>query len=133
MLRTFLVVLFCENERLYEQFKTDPKDANQPFTDDELEALVRDQLKDDPTILSSLDSTPAFHATSRIRIWRSEYNRGVWAVKPQMYSFRYSKEGQPCNRKEASLSPEKIVETILSFKFPDPRKESHVSSLKETQ
>lgn len=133
MLNQFLIVLFAENERLWLQWQQQPKQSNKPFTDEELEGLVRSEFKDDPTVLASLDNLPQSGSNSRIRIWRSEHNRGLWIVKPTYRSFRYGSEGVPINRHGNPLSGADIADAIVTFPFDDPRKVYYADSVEKSK
>lgn len=122
MLRQFLIILFAENERLGLLYQHEPKQVTKPFTDEELESLVRKHFANDPTVLAAMDNLPPTGSNNRIRIWRSEHNRGLWTVKPTYRSFRYGDEGVPVNRNGNQLSGAEIADAILSFPFDDPRK-----------
>jgi hypothetical protein len=111
-LRLFLSSLFVQNEQ-------------QHMTDEQLENEVRQFILDNlPTekllVLDNLPST----CKSRIRIWRSEYNRGLWLPIPQkVFSFRYGPSGKPINRNGNPLSP---IEIELSRK-------KHAGTVKKAQ
>lgn len=132
MLRQFLIILFAENERLAVLYAQNPVAANKPFTDEELEQLVRREFANDPTVITSLDYLPATGSNNRIRIWRSEYNRGLWPVKPAYRSFRYGDDGMPINRHLRSLSGAEVASAILNFPFDDPRKVQYASADEES-
>jgi hypothetical protein len=133
MLRQFLIILFAENERLAELYRQSPNQSCKPFTDDELEHLVRQQFSADSTIIASLDNLPKTGSNNRIRIWRSEHNRGLWSVAPQFRSFQYGDQGMPINRHGNILDDEAIAEAILHFPFSDPRKERYASASTESR
>lgn len=118
MLRPFLQQLFNLNE-LASQMWLETKDPElKPKTDDELEQLVEEEF---PEV--SLET--ASFVKSKIRVWRSEYNRGLWAERPTYRSFRYGEEGLPINRHSHPIDPKLVALEIVEFKekkgFDDPR------------
>ena len=126
-LRSFLFAMFEENERMAERYATlspsqlqEMKDAK-PFLDEELENIVRTRFASSPSTLDSLNTVTTF-IKSRIRIWRSEYNRGLWTQKPTYRSFRYGSQGLPVNRHLHILSAGQYACQLADFPFPDPRK-----------
>lgn len=131
MLRQFLILLFAENERLAILYKQKPHQSCKPFTDEELEQLVRKHFENDPTVLASLNNLPVTGSNNRIRIWRSEHNRGLWQVKPTYRSFQYGDEGVPVNRNGNPLDGAAIADAIASFPFDDPRKVQYAGAIKE--
>lgn len=108
--------MFTVNELIAEQ-------SDNPYTDEELENTVRITFANAPLVIASLDELSSF-AKSRIRVWRSEFNRGLWNEKPVYKSFRYGPEGLPVNRNLKPLSAAHVAAEILSFPFDDPRKEA---------
>lgn len=133
MLRQFLILLFAENERLAILYKQNPHQHNKPFTDEELEQVVRKEFANDPTVLASLNNLPETGSNNRIRIWRSEHNRGLWQIKPSYRSFQYGTEGVPVNRNGNPLDGAAIADAIVSFPFDDPRKVHYASAVTEAE
>lgn len=131
MLRQFLTFLFTENEYLAAVYKQAPHPENMPYSDEELEALVRNEFSTDLTVLTSLSYLPHDGASSRIRIWRSEYNRGLWSPLPAFRSFRYGPEGVPINRNGNPISDSAVADAIAKFPFEDFRKVLHVNPVTE--
>lgn len=95
-----------------------------PKTDEQLEAELRSTYAASPAVIASLDNLSAVTTKSRIRIWRSEYNRNLWEASGQpgkVYSFRYGPNGVPINRHGNPLSADRIKASILSHPL-DTRK-----------
>ena len=137
-IRKFMAKLFHENETQAELFafhysRLSPHAVlmlHRPFEDETIEDIIRAcyALKDE--VLASLGTLSPGTCTSRIRIWRSEYNRGLWASSGQpctYHSFRYGPAGFPINRHHNQLSDLKIKEAILSCQS-DPRRERYLST-----
>lgn len=120
-LRDYLFTVFKLNEKLAEDYdnSSDPEDL--PVTDEELELIVAKHFIDAPNVLASLEKTSSF-VNSRIRVWRSEYNRGLWSQKPVYRSFRYGPDGKPINSYANPLTATNVAVLIRNFEFPDPRK-----------
>lgn len=116
-IRQFMEELFVSNEQLALSAK------QLPLTDEELEELVRRCFSESPEVISSLDNLPST-CKSRIRIWRSEFNRGLWGPQ-KVYSFRYGEAGKPINRHGRQLTPQE-VRAILTKEGKD-----NASALKE--
>lgn len=121
-LRQYLFDMFVLNEQCAEKFAISKDSDDQPLTDEELEDVVATHFADDVKVLSSLTHVTSL-VKSRIRVWRSEYNRGLWQQQPTYRSFRYNADGLPINRNANPLTPEKFLDEILLFPFHDPRKE----------
>lgn len=111
-IRKFMAELFEENEAIASD-KTNH--FMQPLADEQLEAIVRRLFSDDASVIASLDFLPST-CKSRIRIWRSEYNRGLWPTPQKVYSFRYGTSGKPINRHGNPLSAKEIASLQLSRK-----------------
>ena len=117
-IRQFMTAVFEQNELTTEH-----------ITDEQIEQLVRDEFAECPEVLESLDNLSAVSVTSRIRLWRSEFNRGLWVEQPKYFSFRYGPDNIPINRHLNPFTPEKIKSAILSHPT-DPRKENYAGSIK---
>ena len=93
--KTFLFELF-ENNHVFK------------LSDATLEGIIRQQYPD------SLLDIPLDGSRTRLRIWRSEYNRGLLPQLPSAYSFRYA-SGVPCTGRENPLTDEQIAIRLAKF------------------
>lgn len=101
-IRQFMAELFVQNEKL-------ATEKNKlPLTDEQLEAIVRRCFSNNKAVMASLDNLSS-SCKSRIRVWRSEYNRGLWPLKQEVFSFRYGETGEPINRHGHPLSEEEVL------------------------
>lgn len=119
--RSFMSDIFLFNETA----ASNPEVWTAPFTDEEIENLFRETFRHRPDLLSSVNSLSST-CKSRIRIWRSEYNRGLWTDSgyPQkVFSFRYGSNGVPINRHGNPL-PESVIWEYICSCPNDPRKEA---------
>lgn len=113
--------MFVGNEQLADKYAVTMLDSDKPATDEELEDHVRTTFQTDLDVIRSLEFNASFNK-SRIRIWRSEYNRGLWSILPTYKSFRYGPDGLPINRHQHPLTVEQFCKEVLDFTFDDPRK-----------
>lgn len=128
-LRETLFAMFVGNEQLADKYAVTMLDSDKPATDEELEEHVRTTFHADPDVIRSLDFNASFNK-SRIRIWRSEYNRGLWSTPPICKSFRYGPDGLPINRHQHPLTVEQFAKELIDFKFSDPRKQDAAELMK---
>lgn len=112
MLQHYLSSLFQQNEA-------------DKLCDIALEEKVRSDFASDAAVIHSLQATSC-SSRSRIRVWRSEYNRQLWKVPCTHYSFRYH-DGVAVNRNLRPLSADEIAARILSHPL-DPRREQYAGT-----
>lgn len=119
-IRMILAALFQANESWH-------------MSDEELEAYLLRSSECPQHIRSSLTNTSALSTKSRIRTWRSEWNRGLWQELEncRMFSFRYY-NGVPVNRNCNPLAESEIKGSILSVPT-DTRKDLYVSNFEGSE
>lgn len=127
--RQYVADLFETNEFL------GLSEAGYPLTDEQLEDAVLVAYCNSHDVIQSMTNLSTGTCTSRIRVWRSEYNRNLWARtgQPQrMHSFRYGIDGKPINKHCNPLTADKVWQAILETPC-DPRKELYVSATQEVE
>lgn len=95
---SYLIDLFDSNESTH-------------MSDEELEQIIRQDWQNNPSVMASLKSKK-HSSTSRVRVWRSMYNRGLLGP-PRQWSFRYC-NGLPVNRWGNNLSRQAVIDAITS-------------------